>query len=394
MIRVVKQQYLLFPRGKVWYYKFADETFYHTTGIPYTGKRSRAAADAWVVARLRKPTREDPLLQDFASSFFEWGSSSYIARQLAKERSFSRAHAENCQRQLDRYILPRWGKQHLSEITRPAIETWLIGLPLANQTRMHILYAFRVVLREAVDEKVLAVSPLERVEPLGKTFRARDVFSVAELRVLFPQGSLAPIWGNQRTGLLFLVLATTGIRSGEARALSWRQVLWAERALLVDRTVEGGSSGHGVIGPISAKKGGAKIELLPSRTLEELAAWRDLSIWKEPEDLIFPGEARGIPLSAATVAHSLPRAFARLVREAEKKQLPPPIDVGDRNLVAHSFRHTFTTVFRRNMPKPGLLPKLLGHRSEETTDIYDHPSIEALLEELEPARAAVEGFLS
>jgi integrase len=391
----VKQQYLLFPRGgKVWYYKLADETHYHTTGIPYTGKRSRAAADAWVFTRMKKPVQEDPFLRDFAAGFFLWPDAPFIARQLAKGRSFSRAYAADCRRYLDQHILPKWGRLRLSQLTRPAIETWLIGLPLANQTRMHILYAFRVVLREAVDEKVLQASPLERVESLGRTSRERDVFSVAELRILFPQGSLESVWGNQRTGLLFLILATTGIRSGEARALSWRQVLWTERALLVDRTVEGGSAGQGVIGPISSKKGGAKIELLPSRTLAELTAWRDLSMWKEPEDLIFPGSGRGTPLAAATVTHALPRAIERLAREAKEKQLPPPIVVGNRNLVAHSFRHTFTTVFRRNMPKPGLLPKLLGHHSEETTDIYDHPSIEALIQELEPARAAVEGFLS
>ena len=390
----MKEPYLIYPRGKVWYYKLADETCHHSTGIPFTGERSRAGATAWVLARMKKPVQEDPMLRDFAEGFFRWPDAPFIARQLAKGRSFSRAYAADCQRYLDQHILPKWGRVRLSQLTRPAIEIWLIGLPLANQTRMHILYAFRVVLREAVDEKLLPVSALERVEPLGKTSRERDVFSVAELRIFFPQGGLASVWGNQRTGLLFLVLATTGIRSGEARALSWRQVLWTERALLVDRTVEGGSPGRGVIGPISAKKGGAKIELLPSRTLAELSAWRDLSMWKDPEDLIFPGSGRGIPLAAATVTHALPRAIKRLAHEAKENQLPPPIVAGNRNLVAHSFRHTFTTVFRRNMPKPGLLPKLLGHRSEQTTDIYDHPSIEALLEELEPARAAVDGFLS
>ena len=390
----MKEPFLLFPRGKVWYYRLADQITFHTTGIRFTGERSRAGATAWVLSRMKKPAQEDPLLRDFAEGFFRWPDAPYIARQLAKGRSFSRAYAADCQRYLDQHVLPKWGRQRLSQLTRPAIETWLIGLPLANQTRMHILYAFRVVLREAVDEKLLPASPLERVEPLGKTSRERDVFSVAELRILFPQGSLASVWGNQRTGLLFLVLATTGIRSGEARALSWRQVLWTERALLVDKTVEGGSAGQGVIGPISSKKGGAKIELLPSRTMAELATWRDLSIWREPEDLIFPGSGRGIPLGAATVTHALPNALERLERQAAKKQLPPPIVVGERNLVAHSFRHTFTTLLRRNMPKPSLLPKLLGHRSEETTDIYDHPSIEALLEELEPARPAVEGFLS
>ena len=99
------KQDLLFPRsGEVWYYKLADEAHYYSTGIPYTGKRSRAAADAWVLAGMKKPVQDDPLLKDFAKGFFRWPDAPFSARKLAKGRSSSRAYAADCQRYLDQHV--------------------------------------------------------------------------------------------------------------------------------------------------------------------------------------------------------------------------------------------------------------------------------------------------
>jgi integrase len=191
---------------------------------------------------------------------------------------------------------------------------------------------------------------------------------------------------------MFLLLASTGIRSGEARALSWDRVLWGERALLIDRTVKGGSGGSGEVGPISEKKGGAKIVLLPTRAEAELRAWHDLAVWKDPADFVFPGEIRGRPLGSAAVTHALGPAIRRINRPAEKKQLPPPFQVGDRNLVVHSFRHTYVSLVRRLVPEE-TLRLLTGHHSEAMTDLYDHPRIEREVAALQPARAVVDGLL-
>lgn len=148
------------------------------------------------------------------------------------------------------------------------------------------MYTLRIILREAKDKKIITENPLQVTEPMGKESTTRDVFSDAELKALFPAGKLAEVWFSQSKGCLFMVLASTGIRSGEARALAWRQVLWGERALLVDRAVHK----DGEIGPISEKKGGAKIVLLPSRTAAELKEWFEKTFWKEPEDIVFSGE--------------------------------------------------------------------------------------------------------
>jgi integrase len=330
------------------------------------------------------------LLSDFAEGFFRWPDASYIKRQLAKGRPFGKAHADIRQGYLDHHILPAFGRRRLSTLTKSELESWVIGLDLANATKNHILYTLRTILQEAVDAGALAASPLVRMEPLGVVFRARDVFSVADYRALFPPSDLAKVWGSQRKGLFFLILAGTGIRSGECRALSWRQVLWEDRALLIDRTCIGGSL---EIGPVSEKKGGAKIVLMPSRVKDELKGWQELALQHALTDLVFPGKVRGQPISKATITHALPVAIWRLNKEAKEKKLPPVIDTRGRNLVTHSFRHTYISRIRRLVPED-VLRNLAGHHSEAMTDRYDHPGAQELVMALEPARQAVEGLLS
>lgn len=376
----MKRPYLLSKRGRIWYYKFPDQQTYHSTGLA-----SRAAAEARVMREAAAPSGASPRLADFAADFFAWDGD-YARRQRAKGRRCGRANTHARQRHLEQYILPEFGRQTLDVLTRPAIERWLLRLPLANQTRNHLLYTLRIVLREAVDAGALAVSPLARVEPLGRDARPRDIFSAAELRALFPQGALAAVWGSQRTGVLFLVLASTGIRSGEARALRWGRVRLDDRVAMIDQTCIGGTL---EIGPISAQKGGAKLAVLPRRTVDELAEWRRRSMWKRTDDLVFPGRTRGEPIGAATVSHALPRAIARLAEAAAEAGLPAPVDTAGRNIVTHSFRHTWISAARRLLPED-LLRLLTGHHSSAMTDLYDHPQLEQLLPAIEPARAVVE----
>jgi integrase len=174
---------------------------------------------------------------------------------------------------------------------------------------------------------------------------------------------------------MFLVMATAGLRVGEARAIQWRQVLTADRALLVDRAIKADETVRGT------KTGETRVVALPSRALAELEAWREQALWTGPEDLVFPGAAQGIPVSRAAVCHRLAPAMERAGI------------VGDgRNLVAHSFRHTYNTAMRRLVPGD-LLRALTGHKSVEMSDRYDHPALEARLRQIEGAHDAAEKLL-
>ncbi|MCX7030399.1 MAG: hypothetical protein NTU62_09805, partial [Spirochaetes bacterium] len=67
-------------------------------------------------------------------------------------------------------------------------------------------------------------NPLEHVEPMGADYRARDILTAEELRLLFPEddSECLAIWRSRKYYTMFLTMATTGCRIGEARALQWR----------------------------------------------------------------------------------------------------------------------------------------------------------------------------
>jgi hypothetical protein len=89
---------------------------------------------------------------------------------LAKKRPLSKAVAANRRAHLNNYLFPRFGDDELCNITAVEIEDWLVSLPLANQTRNHILYSLSIVLQEAKREGIISSNPVEDVEPMEMTF--------------------------------------------------------------------------------------------------------------------------------------------------------------------------------------------------------------------------------
>ncbi len=99
---------------------------------------------------------------------------------------------------LTTYILPKFGNRVLSTLNQVEIENWLVDLhsdttkkPLSNQTKNHILYTFRIILREAHREALVPFNCLSNIEPLALQAKSRDTFTRKELKKLFPSDSEA-----------------------------------------------------------------------------------------------------------------------------------------------------------------------------------------------------------
>ena len=107
---------------------------------------------------------------------------------------------------MENYILPKFGKRNLSSLNRVEIENWLVALKskntgeaLSDQTKNHILYAFRTILREAGREGIIPFNCLSTVEGLAVQPKTRDVISQEELQKLFPSDleALTKIWREE-----------------------------------------------------------------------------------------------------------------------------------------------------------------------------------------------------
>ncbi|MGA2377780.1 MAG: site-specific integrase [Spirochaetia bacterium] len=339
----------------------------------------------------RKPGEgEVPTFSKHAGGFYALDGA-YLKRQADKGKRLNAHWANSLQAMIDKYVIPRWGETRLDSFNAVEVENWLVDLPLSSQTRRHLLYGcLRVPLREAARERIIALNPLELVEPPVKESRKRDILSMDELRLLFPSTweALVAVWGQPKYAALFMTMATTGIREGEIRVLQWRHVLpngWLtiERAVKID----------GTIGALKKRErsGEPRVVALPARTQSALVQWRAATPFKGRDDLVFCGDGADHVLNRRTFQDVFARALdgehrgdvSKLARVAK----------GERYLTPHSLRHTYNTMMRRSIPADALLA-LMGHRDSRMSEHYDHPEIADRIKALEGVRNQIETALS
>lgn len=189
---------------------------------------------------------------------------------------------------------------------------------MSNQTKNHILYAFRIVLKGAERESIIPYKCLSIVEPLAVQHKPRDVFSRAELKKLFPSDleALVRIWKEEEYAFYFFILATTGLRRGEGRALKWKHLIKNKQrnGLLIEEAIKNDDSTG------STKIGKTRVIVLSKQAEKYLEHWQASTPFNDPEDLIFYGSNGSKPI------------MGKALQKAE-------IKTDGRNLEIHCFRH-------------------------------------------------------
>ncbi len=156
---------------------------------------------------------------------------------------------------------------------------------------------------------------------------------------------------------LFLTLARTGLRLGEALALRWEDLDLGKRELRVARSlaargrIDTPTSGHGRTVDVSQQLAAALRELRVQREAEKLRrGWREMPPW------IFCTR-KGTTFDRYEVTHT----FKRVLKAAG---LPA-------HFSPHSLRHTFASPLLQQGESPAYVQRQLGHASIQlTVDTY------------------------
>ena len=361
-------------KGKtVWYYRTADDP----KRIPHsTGKSTKWEAKQFVEKILSiNGTTPIPTISEYSKDFFDWDLCEWIQRVHAKGHSFSKATANMRRGHLKNYIIPKFGNVGLNEINPVQIENWLLNLPLSNQTKNHILYSLNIILKEARRERIIDTNPVGEVGSMSKTlYKKRDSLSLQDIKILFPQeeDELLRIWRRPDFIVLYFLMLSSGIRSGEARALQWKHIVWKQQGILIIQAIKA----DGSIGDPKASE--FRGIVLPQRLIELLKWWKQRCVYNEPEDFIFHSQTRGKPIGKEAITAGFKSALKRA-----------DIDIGDRNLVAHSLRHTYNTIMKGILTAE-MLREFTGHRSEEMTDRYDNPYLIDRLQQFSSSRKLID----
>lgn len=274
------------------------------------------------------------------------------------------------------YVIPRLGGvplQSLSAADLNALYGELLrrgrkradggrGLSATSVRNVH-----RVVhraLRDAVRWDLIARNPAEVADPPRAGRPSMVTWSPVELRAFLEhtvEHELSALW---------LLLATTGLRRGEALALRWSDVDLNAGRLSVRQTLSYVGTRATFSDPKTARS--RRSVPLPSETVDALRAHRSRQLEERlafgPDyanlDLVF-ARADGSAYAPATVS----RTFERLVAELA---LP--------HIGLHGLRHGFATMAISAGVHVKVVSEILGHTSTATTsDLYQHvvPSMAA-----------------
>ena len=267
-----------------------------------------------------------------------------------------------------RHIIPRIGSLQLQQLSGVQInllyarllsEPDIHGRLLSPATVRRVHATLHRALKDAVRWSKLLRNPVDSADPpRAQGFdREMKVWTAAQLRTFLAaerESELYPLW---------LTLATTGMRRGEALGLSWEDVDLEAARLSIKKTLI--MNGYKTMLSTPKTKKGRRLIVLDPATIAALRKLRAQQIkehlrqglpWQESQP-VFVTEA-GLPYH--------PERVSKLFAQAAKKAGLPRIRL-------HDLRHTYATLALSAGIHPKVISERLGHASIAITlDCYSH----------------------
>lgn len=243
------------------------------------------------------------------------------------------------------YLMPRFGDRPLHELTKDDLRGLRgeLAARLKPKTVNNVIGLAKKILATAVDWDVVPASPWSSVKPLRVT-RPVVAYWTGEERDAF----LARAWAEAPAmAALVAVAAFTGLRRGELGGLTWSQVDFGARLLVVDavwcfktqRRVQRTKNGEAVVVPLNAPAIEALRRLRPGT-----------------------GGGRGLVFDTVLVDNANER-LGRLCRR-----------LGFKRLRFHDLRHTFGSTLAMAGVELTARQRLMRHKTVAMTDRYTHLS--------------------
>lgn len=255
------------------------------------------------------------------------------------------------------HILPALGSLKLQKLRRPVVKEFLAGKlkdGLSGNTVRIINAALRVCLAEAVEDNLILSNPAtgqgKRLKLTGANkgdVKAMDRDQLSSF-LSIADGSYQP---------LFLLLARTGMRIGEAAALDIADVDFERSIIRVNKNFD---FRHKVIDtPKTGKGREVDMSAQLTATLRAMIARRREHAFEKgtpPSAVLFPSST-----GTRLMMRNITRAYQSML---EKTELP-------RHFTPHCLRHTFASLLLQRGESIAYVQRMLGHRSIRlTVDLY------------------------
>jgi integrase len=253
------------------------------------------------------------------------------------------------------HIVPVLGDLRAAALTTPRIQHWIDGLTRKGLDPATIDAAVIVLssaLKEAMQLGILRHNPVTGTRRPPVVVKDVATWSEDEVRAFIAQLADEPLWDA-----LYRLAITTGMRPGEIRALTWKDVDLDAGILTVKRTMTRDEEHHVVVGK-TTKTGRVRAVALAPSALAALRTWKTAQKkrrlmcegWQKTDIVFDRGDGQWMP------ATNWQRAHARFCAKA-----------GVPRITLHGLRHTVATLEMVAGTNPKVVSDRLGHVNIATT---------------------------
>jgi integrase len=355
-----------------WYY------YYVVNGkqIQKSCKRcaTKAEAEAFIQKLPRRSGNNVVLVKTVAETMFILGSD-HMKRRIQLGRPLD-LHTMREARLKMEIIMKLWGEKSLESLTVEEVGNYLFSLEKSGSWKICFVNNLKEIYSEAAWHGCKIPAP--QFPKFVRKVKKADIFTTEELnKLLVPEN-----FPSEETYLFFLCLLSGGLRLGEAAGMRVKQVLFDCKALIVDGFIKYDYTRAPYNKKGSEEHPKARIVPLPDITLAKLKEHIEKNNYQD-EEYIFRGRRdRTKPVDSYYIQIVLRRAMAKA-----------KIEPGTRKLVVHSFRYTYVTRMRRELPADTVM-KLAGHTTVGMTEYYNKKVIDTSLKQLIGADTAAANLFS
>ncbi|GGL70583.1 hypothetical protein GCM10009706_06120 [Curtobacterium citreum] len=322
------------------------------------GFRTKRDAKVWSAANLIAMSKPNYRTQSDLSQKL----GPFIDEFLARRATLAATTVANRAAVAGKWITPYWSETSLEALTKKSVRAWVESIHAAGAGAQTIQKAHQIlggVLEECVEQGLHTGNPARGVKLPTVVTREHGYLSAPQVAHLLDEA-------QERDRMLIAFLAFSGLRFGEAAALTFADLDFANNVVHVRRSATE-VRGELVLGP--PKNGKARQVPGVPQVMEPL---RRRSAGREAHDLVFTGPGGGM-LRLSTWRR---RVFAPAVRRAIASWPTSNFARGAvvqhfPKLTPHDLRHTAASLGVSAGATVPLVQGMLGHAKPSITlDVY------------------------
>jgi integrase len=294
-----------------------------------------------------------PTFEEYSRGWWEWETCAYLKKRR-KRRALTQSYAANAKKNLKNILVPYFGSMPLNKITKDEIEEWFDDLSdrdFQNTSINGYFATLQTMLNEAVERKIIAVSPTKKVSRLVNDRRNIKIITRLEFKKLFVE-DWERVWDNNRLSYLANKLAAvTGMRASEVLGLKGGYV-YEDHIYLCKQFDEYGYR------PTKTKD--QHNIPLPARMIAELNELKAMN----GDGFVFSDDGGAVPISRGSMYHEYHKALRNIGICKE--------EISERHLHLHGWRHFFNTELLKGGLSVPQAQAITGHKTERMTEWYSH----------------------